>query len=375
VSEHIFTETAADSLSKARRGRLQLPHGTVETPAFMPVGTHGTVKALHHETVEQMGYRLILANTYHLYLRPGLDVIENYGSLHEFSGWEHNILTDSGGFQIFSLADFRKIKPEGAAFKSHIDGSSHMLTPEKVVDAQRIFNSDIAMCLDVCTGPEIDEKRAAEAMMITHAWAERSVRCRALYPEYQGKLFGIVQGNFYRSLRKESALKISELDFPGIAVGGLSVGEEFPLFQEMLAWTVEFLPKEKPRYVMGIGTPEYILEAVADGIDLFDCVFATRTARNGAVFTRKGMINLKKAYHTFDKEPIDPGCGCRACRLYSKGYLRHLFKAKEILGLMLASEHNLYFLHTFLEEIRSSIENGTFSQYRKNFLDAYAGSV
>jgi queuine tRNA-ribosyltransferase len=375
VIKQFFTITNKDSSSKARTGTLELPHGSIETPAFMPVGTNGTVKALHHTTVENIGYRLILANTYHLYLRPGLDVIRHYSSLHEFSSWEHNILTDSGGFQIFSLADFRKIQPEGVTFRSHVDGSYHELTPEKVVDAQIVFNSDIAMCLDVCTPPEISKEKAKEAMDITHAWAERSISHRLNHPEYTGHLFGIIQGNFYPDLRKESAKKISSLDFPGIAIGGLSVGEDFPVFQDMLSHTVEFVPRNRPLYVMGIGTPDYILEAVENGIDLFDCVFATRTARNGAVFTKEGMINLKKAYNIYEKGPIDEGCPCTACKTYSRGYLRHLFKTNEILGLMLAAEHNLTFLHSFIRDIRTSIREGNFLEFKRSFLERYAGKA
>ena len=371
MNKTIFTRAELDGTTGARNGSLSLSHGNITTPAFMPVGTNGTVKALHHKTVEKIGYRLILANTYHLYLRPGLDVIRHYGDLHDFSSWKYNILTDSGGFQVFSLAGFRKIRTEGVTFRSHIDGSYHTLTPESVIEAQKIFNSDIAMCLDVCTPPEITEKKAREAMIITHEWAHRAIEAKKGFPEYHGNLFGIVQGNFYKDLRRESALTISEMDFPGIAIGGLSVGEEFSVFQDMLAHTIEFLPEEKPRYVMGIGTPEYILEAVENGIDLFDCVFATRTARNGAVFTNDGMINLKKAYNEFDKGPIHAGCTCTACTTYSRGYLRHLFKANEILGPMLATEHNLTFLHTFMEEIRESIKRGEFSDYKRRFLEKY----
>lgn len=371
MNQSFFITAERDNASRARNGFLNLPHGGLETPAFMPVGTNGTVKALHHTTVEKIGYRLILANTYHLYLRPGLDVIKHYGDLHEFSSWKYNILTDSGGFQVFSLAGFRKISKEGVKFRSHIDGSYHLLTPESVVEAQRIFNSDIAMCLDVCTPPDITEKKAREAMYITHAWAERSIQAKKEFPEYNGNLFGIVQGNFFKELRKESALTVSEMDFPGIAIGGLSVGEEFPVFQEMLAHTVEYIPDRKPRYVMGIGTPEYILEAVENGIDLFDCVFATRIARNGAVFTDAGMINLKKAYNEFDHGPISEGCTCTACTTYSRGYLRHLFKSKEMLGPMLATEHNLTFLHNFMEGIRESIRKGEFLAYKRRFLERY----
>lgn len=369
--ENIFTLTHKDSLSKARTGILKLPHGNVETPAFMPVGTNGTVKALHHSTVYNIGYNLILGNTYHLYLRPGLEVIKAFGSLHEFSNWNQNILTDSGGFQVFSLSAFRKIKEAGVTFRSHIDGSYHELTPENVVDAQMVFNSDIAMCLDVCTPPTISEKEARDALNLTHNWAKRSIIHRNKFPEYLGNLFGIIQGNFFNELRRESALTIAELDFPGIAIGGLSVGEPFSVFSDMLAYTVQYIPENRPLYVMGIGTPEYILEAVENGIDIFDCVFATRTARNGAVFTPKGMINLKKIVNEFSRDPIVDGCQCTACTNYSKGYVRHLFKTKEILGPMLASEHNLTFLYNLLEDIKTSIQNNNFINFKNNFLEMY----
>jgi queuine tRNA-ribosyltransferase len=351
---------------------MRLPHGDVETPAFMPVGTNGTVKALKHDTVETLGYNLILGNTYHLYLRPGIDVIKHYGGLHEFSSWPHNILTDSGGFQIFSLASFRKIKPEGVRFRSHIDGSYHELTPEKVVEIQRWLGSDIQMALDVCTPPDISHKESLKAMKITHDWVGRAKqRWLEMYGEYQGKLFGIVQGNFYEDLRKESAEFISSLDLPGIAIGGLSVGEPFNQYRDFLEFTASHLQQEKPLYVMGIGTPEYILEAVEQGVDLFDCVFATRTARNGAVFTDNGMISLKKVKHEFDTGPIDPLCSCTACRTYSRGYMRHLFKTNEILGSMLASEHNLAYLHRFVLNIRKAIEEDRFLEFKKSFLSAY----
>lgn len=362
-----------DSGSSARTGTLTLPHGSLEVPAFMPVGTNGTVKAVHHETLDEMGIRLILGNTYHLYLRPGMDVIKSFGDLHRFSSWKHNILTDSGGFQVFSLAPFRKIKEEGVYFRSHIDGSYHTLTPESVVEVQKSLGSDIMMQLDVCTPPEIEYRKALEALELTTRWGRR---CRDAWQEarvkgYQGNLFGIVQGNFYEDLRRRSAEEIIELDLPGIAIGGLSVGESEDVFKHYLALTAELLPPAKPRYVMGIGTPEYIFEAVENGIDLFDCVFPTRVARNGAVFTRHGLLPLKKVRFAMDHEPIEPGCTCHACRNYSRGYLRHLFKAKEILGPMLATEHNLFFLHRLMESIRESIRADDFGAFKRRFLSDY----
>ncbi len=368
----IFRTTHSDTETNARTGILSLPHGDVATPAFMPVGTNGTIKAIHHSTVKSMGYNLILGNTYHLYLRPGTEVIEHYGSLHDFSSWDANILTDSGGFQIFSLAPFRKIRREGVRFRSHIDGSYHNLTPEKVVRIQEILGSDIQMALDVCTPPGITYKQAVEALEITTHWAERAKnQWLNTSDSYLGHLFGIIQGNFFKDLRKRSTEEILALDLPGIAIGGLSVGETFSEFEDFLSYTTEMLPESKPRYVMGIGTPDYILSAVEQGIDLFDCVYATRIARNGTVFTKNGTIALKKAVHMKDKAPIEEGCTCRACSTYSRGYLRHLFKTNEILGPMLATEHNLKFLKDFVGDIAESIRNNTFREFKEKFLKNY----
>ena len=369
----IFETIKRDSNTRARTGKLSLPHGKINTPAFMPVGTNGTIKAIHHETVEDRGYNLILGNTYHLYLRPGLEVIKHYGGLHDFSSWKHNILTDSGGFQIFSLAPFRKIREEGVRFRSHIDGSYHNLTPEDVVMVQEALGSDIQMCLDVCTPPDITHRKALEALSITTRWAERAKKRWLLSDEnYHGVLFGIMQGNFYKDLRKQSAEEILSLDLPGIAIGGLSVGETYEEFLEFLSYSADLLPDDKPGYLMGIGTPDYILAAVENGIDLFDCVYATRIARNGTVFTRKGVVALKKAIHSLDDGPIEEGCTCRACTQYSRGYMRHLFKTKEILGPMLATEHNLKFLYSFVKDIRLHITNGTFAQFKTSFLKEYS---
>ncbi len=373
-----FSIIDKDNRSSARRGILELPHGNLETPVFMPVGTNAAVKGLHHESLDNTGFKLILANTYHLYLRPGMDLIDDFGGIHKFSNWNHNILTDSGGFQVFSLAPFRKIKEDGVYFRSHIDGSYHTLTPEKVVQLQKAFRSDIMMQLDVCTPPDISYKKALEALELTTSWAKRSlIEWQKETPGYAGVLFPIVQGNFYKDLRKRSAEEIVELALPGTAIGGLSVGEEYSKFQDFLSHTVQFLPLDKPRYLMGIGTPEYILDAVENGIDLFDCVLPTRIARNSTVFTPEGTISLKKAKFASSHEPIVEGCGCRACKNYSRAYLRHLFKAGEMLGPMLASEHNLFFLHNMVAEIRQSISENSFSAYKSNFLKRYnsAGST
>ncbi len=362
---------------KARTGVMHLPHGDVQTPAFMPVGTAGTVKAIHHDDVAAMGYDLILGNTYHLYLRPGLEVLKSFGGLHAFSSWDKNILTDSGGFQVFSLPGLRKLRPEGVTFQSHIDGSRHHFSPESVVDTQVIIGSDIQMVLDVCTPPNITEKAALKAMYLTHQWAERAkARWEFQRDEmgYKGYQFGIVQGNFYANLRKESAEFISELDFPGIAIGGLSVGETPEEFYEYLELTTEYISDEKPHYVMGIGTPEYILKAISVGIDVFDCVFATRTARNGSLFTSDGMIVMKKAAHQFDHGSVEEGCPCRACTQYSRAYLRHLYRSKEILGPMLGTEHNLVFLKRLVDNARQAIEQGTYQRFMNDFLARYSGN-
>lgn len=368
-----FTIIKKSPFSMARRTVINLPHGKIETPVFMPVGTNGSVKAVKHDTLSDMKIRLILGNTYHLYLRPGADVIKKAGSLHDFISWKHNILTDSGGFQIFSLAPFRKIKKEGVFFRSHIDGSSHSLTPEQVVDLQRIFKSDILMPLDCCTPPGISEKEAVKAMDITHLWAERSKAawlgcCR----EWGGQLFGIVQGNFFKNLRKESASFINSLDLPGIAIGGLSVGESEAQFLDFLSWTASMLDEERPHYLMGVGTPEYILEAVERGIDMLDCVYPTRIARNGTLFTRNGKIAIKKEIHALEFFPIEEGCRCFACRNYTRAFIRHLFKTGEILGSMLATEHNLQFIFDLIEDIKKSIDNDCFETFKKDFLYRYS---
>ncbi len=363
-----------DSSTRARTGVLSLPHGDVPLPSFMPVGTNASVKAVHHTTVEAMGTRLILANTYHLYLRPGIEVIKAAGGLHQFSGWKHNILTDSGGYQVFSLAPFRKILPEGVKFRSHIDGSYHLLTPEKVVELQEGFGSDILMPLDVCTGPESTRKDAEKALSTTTAWLKRTVdRWQARSETYDGRLFGIIQGQFFADLRRQSAEQVLDLDTPGVAIGGLSVGETFPVYQEMLGILAPMLPQAKPRYVMGIGTPDYILTAVENGIDLFDCVYPTRIARNGSVFTPEGLIDLKKARFEMDFAPIMEGCRCHACTTYSRAYLRQMFKCNEILGPMLATEHNLQFLHDFLNDIRAAIREDRFSSFKDAFLSRFGG--
>jgi len=375
----IFSITHKCENSKARTGILNLPHGTVQTPVFMPVGTNATVKAITKDDLEEIGFEIILANTYHLYLRPGSDLIEEAGGLHGFSKWNRNFLTDSGGFQVFSLSKLRKITMEGARFQSNIDGSYHMFTPESVVNTQTQFNSDIQMQLDVCTGYDVGRKEAEKALEVTSSWLKRAKKQWEINQEtkgYKGILFPIVQGNFFEDLRKESAQFVSSLNMPGIAIGGLSVGEPADKFAEFLQHTVQYLPEDKPKYVMGIGTPEYILEAVQDGIDMFDCVLPTRNARNGSYFTRDGMLSIKQERFIHDFNPIDSECNCKVCRNYSRSYLRHLFKSQEILSSMLASYHNLYFLKNMLDEIRSAINEDRFDSYKKSFLERFqAGKI
>jgi queuine tRNA-ribosyltransferase len=373
MSENIFTVNHGDRETRARTGTLDLPHGTVSTPVFMPVGTNAAVKALTREDLVEIGFEIILSNTYHLYLRPGTGIIGAAGGLHRFMNWDRNILTDSGGFQVFSLAPFRKITVEGALFRSHIDGSRHFLSPEGVVEIQRVFNSDIQMQLDICTGWGIPRKEAEKALEITGGWLLRSKKAWDEKREegYRGRLFGIVQGNFFKDLREQSAALVASSGVEGIAIGGLSVGEPPDVYREFLAYTASLLPRQNPLYVMGIGTPGYILDAIEQGIDMFDCVAPTREGRNGRVYTKKGSLSLKKAENSLDFLPIDEECNCKVCRAYSRAYLRHLFKTREILCSMLASYHNLYFLHNLVKEARKAIEEDRFSQFKRDTLSRY----
>lgn len=375
---NIFNILHKNANSRARNGVLTLPHGTVQTPVFMPVGTCATVKSITQDDLEEIGFEIILANTYHLFLRPGPDLIKEAGGLQGFSKWNRNFLTDSGGFQVFSLSGLRKITEDGVKFQSHIDGSRHIFTPENVVQTQAKFNSDIQMQLDVCSGYGVEKKEAVRALKITSDWLLRAKKEweKEMENGYKGILFPIVQGNFFEDLRKQSAQFVSSLDFPGIAIGGLSVGEPRDVFCEYMAYTSSLLPEEKPKYVMGIGTPEYILNAVASGIDMFDCVLPTRNARNGAYFTHDGQLSIKQERWTHDFGPIDRECNCKVCRKYSRSYLRHLFKEQEILSYMLATYHNLYFLNNLMKEIRVAISEDRFEEFKKQFLSRYeAGNI
>jgi queuine tRNA-ribosyltransferase len=372
-----FAVTSRDGASSARTGVLQLPHGTVATPVFMPVGTGGTVKAMTVEDLKEIGFEIILSNTYHLYLRPGMEVMAGAGGLHRFMNWDRNILTDSGGFQVFSLSALRKISSEGAWFQSHIDGSRHFLSPEKAVEIQCIIDSDIQMQLDVCSGWGSSRKEAEQALAITTEWMTRA---KSAWEErqaegYAGSLFSIVQGNFFPDLRERSAGACIAAGTPGIAIGGLSVGEPPELFSETLTLTAALLPDEKPRYVMGIGTPEYILEAIENGIDMFDCVLPTREGRNGRVYTRSGPFALKKSENCMDFMPIDKECTCKVCRQYTRAYLRHLYKTREILCSMLASYHNLFFLNRLVLDARRAIEENRFPAFKKDFLAHYQEGI
>lgn len=374
MSDFKFFEIKHESSDgKSRTGILHLPHGDVQTPVFMPVGTNATVKAMPKNFLEEIGFEIILANTYHLYLRPGADLIQKAGGLHGFSKWNKNFLTDSGGFQVFSLSKLRKITDEGVKFQSNIDGSYHFFTPENIVQTQVKFNSDIQMQLDVCTGFNEERKTAEKALKVTSNWLVRAKKEWENQKEngYKGILFPIVQGHFFEDLRKQSAEFVSSLDMPGIAIGGLSVGEPHEEFVHFMNFTCDNLPREKPKYVMGIGTPEYILDAVQSGVDMFDCVLPTRNARNGSYFTHKGPLSIKQERWAEDFSPVDSECDCMVCRTYSKAYLRHLFKSQEILSSILASYHNLYFLNNLVKEIRNAINENRFEEYRKNFLEKY----
>ncbi len=357
--------------SEARAGLLQTPHGLIETPIFMPVGTQATVKTLSRDELLEMDAQIILSNTYHLYLRPGSDLIAEMGGLHKFMNWPRPILTDSGGFQVFSLGPLRKIDEEGVTFRSHIDGSTHRFTPESVMKTQAELGADIIMAFDECAPYPSDHTYTRAAMERTHRWA---ARCYAAHRESglwdRQALFGIVQGGFYRDLREESLrfLTEGELDFPGYSLGGLSVGEPKDIFYETLSYSAPHLPAHKPRYLMGVGSPEDLLEGVLHGIDMFDCVLPTRIARNGACIVSGGRVNLRNASLARDDRPIQEGCGCYTCRTHSRAYLRHLFRTEEILGLRLASIHNVHFLLELMREARRSILEDRFEQFRLDFL-------
>ncbi len=367
-----FTLQSEDKLSKARAGELETARGTIQTPIFMPVGTAGTVKAVHqHELVEDINAQIILGNTYHLYLRPGLDVLRQAGGLHAFNGWTKPILTDSGGYQVYSLSEVRKIKEEGVTFRSHIDGSKHLFTPENVMDTQRIIGADIIMAFDECTPYPCDYQYAKRSLDMTHRWLKRCCdRFDTTEPLYgfDQTLFPIVQGSVYKDLRKQSAEVIASFGRDGNAIGGLSVGEPAEEMYAMTEVVCDILPKDKPRYLMGVGTPVNILENIALGIDMFDCVMPTRNARNGMLFTRQGIINIRNKKWEADFSPIDAESDLLADRMYSKAYLRHLIHSKEMLGAQIASLHNLHFYLWLVGEARKQILAGTFYDWKNKMV-------
>jgi queuine tRNA-ribosyltransferase len=358
----------------ARRGVLKFARGAVETPAFMPVGTYGTVKAMTPEQLEDIGVEMLLGNTFHLYLRPGLEVIEAHQGLHRFMHWQRPILTDSGGFQVWSLAEMRKITEQGASFRSPVDGAPVFLSPEESMRIQLKLGADVAMSFDECTPYPASEEQARVSMELSMRWALRGFR-EYYATEPPGTLFGIVQGGIHANLRRESLAALEEIGFAGLAVGGLAVGETQAEREHVLEVLMPLMPAQKPRYLMGVGRPEDIVEAVRRGIDMFDCVMPTRHARNAHLFTRSGVINIRNAAHRLETGPIEDGCGCYTCLNYSRGYLRHLDKCNEILGAHLNTVHNLFFYQRLMREIRAAIALGRFDAYAADFYDLRAAAV
>ncbi len=354
------------SETRARTGKIKTAHGCIETPVFMPVGTLGSVKSVSVEELKQCKAQIILGNTYHLYLRPGVEVMKKMKGLHSFMNWDLPILTDSGGFQFFSLAKLAKFSDEGVTFQSHIDGSRHVFTPEKAVEIQTVLDSDIMMSLDWCVGYSGNKKNAMEALRKTTLWARRG---KKFWKEHgcKNSLFGIVQGEMFTDLRKISAEELAELDFPGYAIGGLSVGEPKNLMYEIADFTLPVLPADKPKYIMGVGTPEDLVELTGMGCDMFDCVMPSRNARNGQLFTGKGTINISNARFRLDGKPVDDECTCYTCQNYSRAYLRHLYKSRELLSYRLNTIHNLHFYLLLMEKMRNAITNDCFGQFKKDF--------
>jgi queuine tRNA-ribosyltransferase len=380
-----FELLASDQHSKARRGRSKTAHDVIDTPAFMPVGTQGSVKGVSPRELRELNAQIILGNTYHLFVRPGLDVIKHFGGLHNFMSWDGPILTDSGGFQIFSLVKLRKITEDGVEFQNHIDGARAFISPEIAMEIQAALGGDIAMVLDECVPYPCEYDYAAKSAELTARWAKRCREWKRRNGETAKRgltdspvrrfadsmLFGIVQGGTFNDLRRASAQAIVELDFDGYAIGGVSVGEPEEEMMRAVESAEPFLPADRPRYAMGLGTPPQMLEMIARGMDMFDCVLPTRLARNGTGFTAAGTLNLKNAEFALDKRPIEENCACPACRAFTRGYIRHLIKAEEILGLRLVTLHNLYFYLNLMSRARTEIENGTFDQFRKAFVAEY----
>ncbi|SFQ07442.1 tRNA guanosine(34) transglycosylase Tgt [Caldicoprobacter faecalis] len=356
------------SKTGARLGRIYTPHGSFETPIFMPVGTQATVKALTPRDLKEINAQIILANTYHLYLRPGYELIRQAGGLHKFMNWDRPILTDSGGFQVFSLADLREITDEGVYFRSHLDGSKHFISPEKAIEIENALGADIIMAFDECVPYPCDYETAKDAVERTSRWARR---CKAAHQREDQALFGIIQGSVFRDLRMRSLEQLLELDFPGYGIGGLSVGEPKPVMYEILEHMIPAMPKDKPRYLMGVGSPDCLIEGVIRGVDMFDCVLPTRTARTGLAMTSRGKVMLRNAPYQRDFSPLDPECDCYTCQNFSRAYLRHLVKAREILAAILISLHNVRFLIRLMEEIREAIRNDRLLEYRDSFFEKY----
>lgn len=370
-----FHVTATCPETGARRGCFTTSRGEFQTPAFMPVGTLGTVKAITVQELQELKFPIILANSYHLYLRPGLEAIARSGGLHRFMNWQGALLTDSGGFQVFSLNRLRKLDDHGVTFCSHIDGSTHYLTPERVTRIQNVLGADIAMVLDHCTSYPCSWEQAKQAVERSTRWAWR---CLQAHQHREQVLFGIIQGGVFTDLRKLSAKELVKMDFPGYAVGGLSVGEPKEMMYNVLQEATPLMPSGKPRYLMGVGSPDALLEAVHRGVDLFDCVLPTRIARNGRIMTAKGYLTIRNAVYASDMSPLDDRCNCQVCRNYSRAYIRHLFNAGEILAMRLATYHNLYYLAQFMAEIRKAIDGGYFNRYYREMapeLTKYYGSV
>lgn len=365
-----FTLLHKDNSTSARWGKISTAHGIFHTPTFMPVGTQAAIKAISPEDLRQIGIGIILCNAYHLYLRPGHRTIAKLGGLHSFMNWQGAIITDSGGYQIFSISSLQKSSEEGVKFKSHIDGSEHFLTPEDVLGIQFALGADLMMVLDECTSYPITHSQAEKSLAITLSWARRTKQALANY-ENSGGLFGIVQGSTFKDLRKKCAEELVEVGFAGYALGGLSVGEPLSLRKELIEFTTGCLPSGKPRYLMGIGTPEELLDSVSLGIDMFDCTLPTRIARNGGIFTRRGQISLRNAGYKEDSNPLDVECDCYTCKNYSRAYLRHLIWAREILGMRLTSYHNVYFLAHLMEEAGEAIRRDRFREFKNEFLEVY----
>lgn len=354
----------------ARAGRFHTPHGVIETPVFMPVGTQATVKTMTPEELKNCNAQIILSNTYHLYLRPGHELVQEAGGLHQFMHWDRPILTDSGGFQIFSLGDLRKIKEEGVAFRSHIDGSKHLFTPESVMAIENALGADIIMAFDECIPYPATYEYTKNSLERTTRWLER---CQAAHKRDDQALFGIIQGGMYRELREQSAREVTSVDLPGYGIGGLSVGEPAEKMYEMLGYTTPLMPKNKPRYLMGVGAPDNLVEGVMRGVDMFDCVLPSRIGRNGTVMTHEGKIVVRNAEYAHDYRPLEEGCNCYACRNYTRAYIRHLIKANEVLGIRLTTLHNIYFLTHLMQEIRQAILNDSFLAFREAFYEKYHG--